>query len=120
MKTQKILEANIGANIKAYREGMRLRQEDIASYLNVQREVISYYENGTREISMENLKKLSDLFGVDLHDLIEENYAMKTANVSFAFRAEGLSTHDLNVISEFKKIVKNYLKISELREKNER
>lgn len=99
---------------------MRLRQEDLAGYLKIQREMISYYENGTREIPIENLKTLANLFGVELYDLMEENAAMSTANIAFAFRAEGLSAEDLSVISDFKKIVKNYLKIAELKEKNER
>lgn len=110
----------IGSNIKAYRERMRLTQEDVAGYLKIQREMVSYYENGTREVPMDSLKKLSDLFGAELHDLMEENASMSTANIAFAFRAEGLSAEDLNVISDFKKIVRNYLKISDLREKNER
>src|SRR5690242_3036344 len=107
----------IGANIKAYRERMNLNQEDVANYLGVQREVISYYENGSREISIENLKKLSNLFGVELYNLIEQNATISQANIAFAFRANQLSTDDLKAIADFKKIVNNYIKIKELKGK---
>lgn len=110
----------IGSNIKAYREHMRLTQEDVAGFLKIQREMVSYYENGAREVPMDNLKRLSELFGIELYDLMEEYAAMSTANIAFAFRAEGLNAEDLEVVSDFKKIVRNYLKISELKDKNER
>lgn len=110
----------IGKNIRTYREKMGLRQEDVANYLGLQREVVSYYENGTREVPMNNLKKLSELYGIEIYYLMEENAALNAVNSVVAFRTEGLTSDDLNVMSDFKKIVMNYLKLSELKEKNER
>lgn len=110
----------IGKNIRTYRERMGLRQEDVANYLGVQREMVSYYENGTREVPLNNLKRLSELYGIDLYDLMEENATISAVNTVVAFRTENLTGEDLNVISDFKKIVMNYLKLSELKEKNER
>ena len=108
----------IGNNIKAHRKRMGLRQEDIAEYLGVKREMISYYEIGSRAVPLENLNKLADLFGIDLSDLMEENPDLQKANVAFAFRANEVNSEDMRIIAEFGKIVKNYIKLRALCEKH--
>lgn len=113
------MNAEIGKNIKLMREKFNYSQADIADYLGVkQREMISYYENGEREIPIEKLNKLSDLFGIELVDLLEENPELMKANTAFAFRAEEIDSSDLNEIAAFRKIVKNYIKMNKL-EQNE-
>lgn len=107
----------IGRNIKAFRERLGLNQDQLAEFLGVKREMVSYYENGTRTVPLESIKKLADFFGVELIDLIEENADLKTANVAFAFRANELSPSDFENITTFRKIVKNYLKLTKLNEK---
>ncbi len=104
----------LGNNIKLLRERLGLNQENMAQFLGVKREMISYYENGIRMPNVAILKKMSDLFGVDEIELLEEASDNKTANMAFAFRAEGLTNTDLENIAKFKKIVKNYLKIVKL------
>jgi len=111
----------IGSNLKAFREAMSLSQEDVAKYLDIQRELISYYENGSRQAPLDILEKLASLFGVELYDLMQEGHTSSTkANLAFAFRTNALSAADLHVISDFKKIVRNYIKLVDLKEKNER
>lgn len=109
----------IGKNIKSFREKMGLSQDELAKFLKVQREMVSYYETGVREVPVENLKKLADLFGVEMYDLIEQDELASKANVAFAFRAQGLSDHDLGVISDFKRVVMNYIKLIQIKDKNE-
>ncbi|TAF73190.1 MAG: XRE family transcriptional regulator [Bacteroidetes bacterium] len=104
----------LGNNIKLFRERLGLSQENMAQYLGVKREMVSYYENGVRTPNVDILKKLADLFGVEEIELLEEASDTKTANMAFAFRAEGLNNTDLENIAKFKKIVKNYLKIVKL------
>jgi len=104
----------IGNNIKMFREKMKLRQEDIASYLGVSREMVSYYESGSRNIPLETINRLADLFQIELSDLLEENLDMNKANVAFAFRAGELGPEAMHAISDFRKIVKNYIKIKNL------
>ncbi len=108
----------IGGNIKSYRQRMGLKQEDLARYLDIQRESVAYYESGARQIPLEKMEKLADLFGVDLYDLFEENETRKNVNVALAFRADDISTEDLVHIAEFRKIVHNYIKLKELSEEN--
>jgi len=56
----------IGKRLKAARKTMGLKQEQVANFLGVPREYISYYENGTRPIDTISLNKLADLYGYSL------------------------------------------------------
>lgn len=109
----------LGQNIKALREKMGLTQNDLADYVGVRREVISYYENGSRDIPLENLNKIADLFGIELADLMTDDAIIRSANIAFAFRADSFGSDDLNSIAEFRKIVKNYIKMTRLKEQHE-
>lgn len=104
----------IGANIASYRKKLGYTQDHIASFLGTDRSAISKYENNEREISIVNLEKLANLFGVELEDLLEENSVTKTVGLAFAFRSAGMEENDMSSIAQFQKIVKNYLKIKEL------
>lgn len=106
-----------GEVIKAYRERMNLSQEAVASFLQIKRETLSYYENnpdGRAEAPLEVLEKLADLYGADLADFFEDDANQLKVNLAFAFRATNLIENDLNEIAQFRKVVKNYLKIIDL------
>ncbi|SFD75252.1 Helix-turn-helix [Chitinophaga sp. CF118] len=107
-----------GAILKAFRERNNLSQEDVASFLSVKREVLSYYENDSREAPLDVLEKLADLYGADLTDFFETEYNQVKANIAFAFRANGIEKSDLSEIAQFRKVVKNYFKILELERNN--
>lgn len=107
--------------IKAYRERMNLSQEAVASFLEIKRETLSYYENNTdgrAEAPLEVLEKLADLFGVDLTDFFENDANQLNANLAFAFRAVDLKENDLIEIAQFRRVVKNYLKIVDFEKSN--
>lgn len=91
-----------------------MSQEQVASVLGVDRSLISLYENGEREISLTSLEKLSDLFGVELEELLEDSADNRAINAAFAFRSEGLSDNDLGHIAEFRKVVKYYMRMKEI------
>lgn len=106
------------ANIlKLYRERNRLTQEKVASYLGVVRELLSYYENSEREVPLDVLEKLANLYGADLADFFETSQEQVDINVNFAFRADDITDGDLEPLSEFRKAVKNYFKICEIERK---
>ncbi|HEY4786904.1 MAG TPA: helix-turn-helix transcriptional regulator [Bacteroidales bacterium] len=104
----------IGKNIKAYREINGFSQDAVANFLTIKREMISYYENGTREIPFEILNRLSDLYGVDMAEFYEEDEKSVKENVACAFRIDGTEEADLEAIAHFKAVVKNYLKMNNL------
>lgn len=103
----------IGKNIKSYRKALGFTQNDLAKFLEVSGPMITYYEQGTRDVNMGNLQKLADLFNIELADLLEENEHVISLNHAVAFKKNSLTNEDLNAIAEFRKIVKNYIKLSE-------
>jgi len=104
----------IGRNLKAYREKNGFTQKAAAGYLGVNREQISYYETGAREVPIDALSKLSDLYGTEMSEFFEEDEHKCAENVAIAFRTEGLAQTDINTIAKFKAVVKNYLKMNNL------
>ena len=111
--------AIIGRNVKNYRENLHYTQDAIAKFLGVKREVISYYENGKREIDLLKLEKLADLFNIELEDLLNDDSTIREPKIAFAFRSDGLNESDLEKISEFQRIIKNYSKMNVLLLRNE-
>lgn len=108
------MEATTGLVIKGLREKYRYTQDKVAEYLGIKREMISFYENEGREIPLEVLEKLSDLFGVELDVFFVDNVDEALAEVVFAFRKDDFESDDMDNMAAFGKIVKNYLKINNL------
>lgn len=110
----------IGQNVKRFRERLGLTQEALADYLEIPREVISYYETGAREIPVVKLNQIAQILYVDVADLLEEDEKVAKASAAFAFRANSLSKNDLANVGDFLKIVKNHIRMTELnKEKSE-
>jgi len=108
------IEKTIGRNIKVFREAQALTQDQLADFLGIKRPMISYYENGEREVPMPHLDKLANLFGLDIGALMEENTENIKSDLAFAFRADGMDTSDIKEIANFKKVVKNFLKMQQI------
>lgn len=106
----------IRKNLMMLRSRRGLSQEEVAAYLKISRPLISYYENGEREIPLSHLEKLSDLFGVEVSDLMNSESELQQANFAFAFRTNALAERDLRSIADFQKIVKNYLKLKSIKD----
>lgn len=109
-----MMEATTGLVIKGLREKYGYTQDKLAEYLEIKREMISFYENEGREIPLEVLEKLSDLFGVELDVFFVDNVDEALAEVVFAFRKDDFESDDMDNMAAFGKIVKNYLKINNL------
>ncbi len=104
----------IGQNIKKFREACKFTAEQVASHIGVQRSAYANYEAGIREMPLESLEKVSDLFGCELSDLISEGGANEELLMLCSFRADGLTDEDVSAIASFKAIVKNYMKMNRL------
>ena len=103
----------IGKNIKSYRKTMGFTQNDLAYFLKISSPMITYYEQGSREVNILNLHKLADLFNIEISDLLEDNEGVISLNSAVAFKKDKLSKSDLSAIAEFRKIIRNYIKLSE-------
>lgn len=108
------MSAYIGKNIKAFRQKLGLSQAEVAEYCGIQREMISYYENGTREVSLLHLEKIAEFLNIDMDTFLEENPVDIQPDLALAFRANDLSAADRDSIAYFKRIVKNYLKMKNI------
>ena len=105
---------DIGKVLKVFREKNNFSQEAVASFLGIKRELLSYYENDSREASVEVLEKLADLYGTHLSEFFETDIDHIHTNVAFAFRASDVNESDMKELAQFRKVVKNYLKLVEL------
>ena len=103
-----------GLIMKSLREKFGYVQENVAEYLGISRELVSMYETGEREIPIEVLEKVSNLFCVEPDAFFAETPEEAVAQVAFAFRKDEIKASDLEEIAAFGKIVKNYLKIKKL------
>lgn len=96
----------IGKNIKELRESSGLTQKNIAKYLNVDQSLISKFEKGERQITMEMLAKIATLYGVMPEVLMEQSSPIKH-QITFALRANEISQTELETISTINKIALN-------------
>ena len=63
----------LGEKIKKYREEKKMTQVEVAEVLGVKPATISKYESGILEPNIESLKKLSEIFGVLVDELLKED-----------------------------------------------
>ena len=63
----------LGEKIKKYREEKKMTQVEVAEVLGVKPATISKYEAGSLEPNIESLKKLAELFGVSVDELLKED-----------------------------------------------
>lgn len=116
MKTAMTQDNTIGKNIQDLRKKLGFTQEQVAEYLQINREELSYYETGTRSIPTSLMAPLANLYGVDEYDFYEENLDLAKINLALAFRADKIKASDLEQIAKFKKIVRNYISMKTLLE----
>ena len=62
----------LGEKIKLYRENKKMTQLEIAEYLGVKPATISKYESGALEPNIESLKKIAELFGISIDELLKD------------------------------------------------
>ena len=97
--------ATIYEKLKMMRESAGLRQGQIAEYLGVTQTFISKVETGERNLTVDQLESVVNLYGYSLaafEDMEQEAHPIK-----FAFRAQDVSQADLHVIADIGKIAIN-------------
>lgn len=104
----------IGENLKRLRETSGFSQEQIARTVGLEHSTYSNYEGGTREIPYQIIERISALFGCDPCVLFEDNLQNQSEIIVSAFRISDLEDSDLKEITNFKDIVKAYLKMERI------
>lgn len=57
-------------NLKHYRKLNHLTQEQLAEKLGMSHQMISYYEKGQRECTIDCLIEIADIFGISVDELV--------------------------------------------------
>ena len=97
--------AIIYEKLKMMREKAGLRQGQIADYLGVTQTFISKVETGERNLTVDQLESVVNLYGYSLDaftDMVEDVHP-----IQFAFRAQDVSQEDLRIIADIGKIAIN-------------
>lgn len=80
-------------NIRCLRKRLNLSQEELANKIGLNRGNISSYENGSAEPKICNLLKLSNLFGVSMMDLTQQDLSkeefLSTVNKNYQQISDG-------------------------------
>lgn len=100
------LYTELGIRLKSAREASGLTQIKVATHLGIARELISYYENGTRPIDLLTLSKLSNLYGYPVEYFLS-NQVQGDSEVALAFRSNGLRESDLSVLAKANEFLHN-------------
>lgn len=99
----------IARNIKRMREASNYTQDSVATFLGIGRSAYSNYEAVLRELPLEHMEKLADLYGCDAYMMYEENLDLVENMLATAFRVDNLTASDMEQVATFKKVVKNSL-----------
>ena len=78
----------IGQYLSVLRRHYKITQEELANKLNVTRQAVSKWENGTAVPDVEMLMCLSDIYGVSINEILRADAA------SIAFQGETAFSHD--------------------------
>ncbi len=103
---------SIGTKIHDLRCNVGLKQNQLAAYLSVDQSYVSKIEKNERDISIDKLEKISDLFGCDVNYFIEDKETFKP--MGFKLRANGIENEDLQSIAAIQKIAKNLVFMNNL------
>ena len=91
--------------LKMMRKKTGLRQEQIADYLGVTQTFISKVETGERNLTVDQLESVANLYGYSLAAFADPEG--ETQPIQFAFRAQDVSQEDLHIIADIEKIAIN-------------
>ena len=82
--------------------------------IGVERSAYANYEAGMREMPLRAMERAADVFGVELALLFEENNAAVENMLVTTFRVDNLTDSDIEEVTHFKSIVKNYLRLDRM------
>lgn len=107
----------IAIHLKKLRKAISLTKEQLANMLNISCSAYANYESGIREMTLKEMEKAADIFGIDLYSLISEDENAVNNVIDCNLKVDGLSPQDIKEVVAFKRIARNYLRLSSIAEK---
>lgn len=100
---KEVNKVEIGNKIRKFREKFSETQLDLAKLLDVKRQIISYYENGTRLPSLEHLIVIAAHYKTTVDYLIGlSNVPTTDKDIQFICNYTGLSEESVNILHNAK------------------
>jgi transcriptional regulator with XRE-family HTH domain len=99
-----VLMNTIGEKFKALRKSSPFNQKQIAEFLHCDQSMISKIENNERNLSVNDLEKIANLFGRSL-DYFTSDDSSDALNVSY--RISTITTEDMDGIARVNRIALN-------------
>ena len=97
-----------GEKLRAAREFLGLTQEQVASTLDLTRNIIVNIENDNRSIKSDELYKFSKLYGISMEEIVSDEKEIELGNQVFARGFDNLSEKDKQEIINLIKFKNNY------------
>ena len=99
---------NCGEKLRAAREFLGLTQDQVASTLNLTRNIIVNIENNKRSIKADELYKFSKLYGVTMEEIVSDETKIDINDQVFARGFNNLSEKDKQEIINLIKFKNDY------------
>lgn len=104
-----MIRGTINEKIKNLRIKKGITQQNLAEYLEVDQSYISKIESNERNINVEIVEKLADIFACDVRDLVDENREVKELSLSFRNKIDNVTS--LEHLGYANKIVRDFIEI---------
>lgn len=98
---------NIANKLKKLRKENGFKQAQVAYFLDITREEVSYYENGKRNLNLSLLQKFADLYEVNIAYFLEESEEKIKTNCP-----TNLSIEDKKKVEFARKFINNIFELN--------
>ena len=103
----------IGIKLQEARKKSGLTQAHVAKLIGINKAQLSYYETAKREINLNILEKLANIYAYKIDYFVTDN-EVKEPEIQIAFRGKNLCNEDLETIAWTKNFLINLSEMNDL------
>lgn len=109
----------LGNNLRDLRIYGNLCISHISKCIGVSYQHYRRLERGLREITAEQLEKISEIYNIEPYDLLTVPNIVEKNDIPIMKYSRKISERDLDEIAKFNKIVRNYIKMDRIAKRAE-